>query len=133
MASEKDIRKREKALGTAVGLAPKAGEKRKGLLARFARAVKGRVLGTSKSQKAIDASKKMVRKKRQSDLRGIVQDRAGKPTKPGKGAGPKLQPKINELGRQVNTLKFKVAADTAKMNVGKAAAQARKRKKKDKR
>ena len=34
---------------------------------------------------------------------------------------------------QHNTLKFKVATDTAKMNVGKAAAQARKRKKKDKR
>ena len=133
MASEKDIRKREKALGTARGLAPKAGEKKKGLLSRFARAVKGRVLGTSKAQKAIDASKAMVRKKQQADFKGIVRDRAGKPHKPGKGAGPKLQPKLNELGRAVNDLKWKMATDQAKMNVAEAQVKAAKRKKKDKR
>lgn len=134
MASEKDIRKREKALGTAIGLAPKAGrKKKKGLLARFGRAVKARVLGTSKSQKAIDASKKMVGKKRKADAARIVKDRSLPPRKPSKGAGPKLDAMINKAQGKVTELSRDIARTQGKLNVYDAAREARKRKMKDKR
>ena len=134
MASEKDIRKREKALGTAIGLAPKAGRtKKKGLLSRFAQAVKGRVLGTSRSQKAIDASKAMVRKKREADAARIVKNRSLPPRKPSKGAGPELDAKLNKAGDEVTQLSRDVARTQGKVNVYDAARKARKRKMKDKR